>query len=78
MQELSDGSRDSNYLDMKPPNSVGYSRVGFNPNIHGAGRSSSSASRSHYLPMGSTQGTPSPMVDVLSSSESDFKVRWKM
>lgn len=65
--EVSNGSRDSNYLDMKSPNSVGYSRVGFNPALGEAERTSSSATpKSHYLPMSAGQATPSPLADVFS------------
>ncbi|XP_064082530.1 vascular endothelial growth factor receptor 1-like isoform X2 [Macrobrachium nipponense] len=65
--EISNGSRDSNYLDMKSPNSVGYSRVGFSPAVGEAQRTSSSAtSKSHYLPMSAGQTTPSPLADVFS------------
>ncbi|XP_068207009.1 vascular endothelial growth factor receptor 1-like isoform X2 [Palaemon carinicauda] len=63
--EASIGSRDSNYLDMKSPNTVGYSRVGFNPSM-GESDKSIAAPKSNYLPMSSGQTTPSPLVDVFS------------
>ncbi|XP_069949613.1 vascular endothelial growth factor receptor 1 isoform X2 [Cherax quadricarinatus] len=55
-----DGNTEDNYLNMKSPDLVGYSRVGV------GGEPTTGVSNPHYLPMNSTRGTPSPMVDVFS------------
>ncbi|XP_047470761.1 LOW QUALITY PROTEIN: vascular endothelial growth factor receptor 2-like [Penaeus chinensis] len=59
-----DGNRESNYLSMKSPDTVGYSRVGLNHSSVSEGQNPSS--NSHYLPMSTTRGSDSPMVDVFS------------
>ncbi|XP_042888408.1 vascular endothelial growth factor receptor 1-like isoform X2 [Penaeus japonicus] len=62
--DVVDGYRESNYLSMKSPDTVGYSRVGLNHNS--VSQESNPQSNSHYLPMSSTRGSGSPMVDVFS------------
>lgn len=59
-----DGYRESNYLSMKSPDTVGYSRVGLDHSSVSQGLNPSP--NSHYLPMSSTRGSDSPMVDVFS------------
>lgn len=58
------GYRESNYLSMKSPDTVGYSRVGLNHSS--VSQELNPSSNSHYLPMSSTRGSDSPMVDVFS------------
>ncbi|XP_042225356.1 vascular endothelial growth factor receptor 1-like isoform X2 [Homarus americanus] len=54
------GNRDDNYLNMRSPDLVGYSRVGMAPDTP------SGVSNPHYLHMNSTQGSPTPTADVFS------------
>ncbi|XP_069175475.1 vascular endothelial growth factor receptor 1 isoform X2 [Procambarus clarkii] len=60
LQNANNGSRENNYLNMKSPDLVGYSRVGTDK------FPSSGVTNPHYLPMSSSRGSPSPTVDVFS------------
>ncbi|XP_071536964.1 vascular endothelial growth factor receptor 1-like isoform X2 [Panulirus ornatus] len=66
VQDASYESRDNNYLNMKSPDLVGYSRASMTSDTRQSSENPLIASNPHYLPMNSARGSPSPMNDVFS------------